>query len=92
MPREILSSSQTADLLSKTKVNFVHAESSISHSEILYEIKETAGIKPPCDICGRPGSFLHHTRDHEGKNFVTITCINDSPPGYERLKSLKISG
>ncbi len=85
MPKERISSTDVTNILKTDKVKCIDCVSEMSHLEIVYEVAGGVSANLKCDFCGAGATYIHHTRDHMGQNFVDLTCVNCAPPGYEKL-------
>jgi len=53
--------------------------------KVTYKIPATSGQN--CDHCNKSATFMHHSRDHMGQNFIELTCDDHSPPRYKEYTS-----
>lgn len=68
-------------------VRFLTSEMNGSHTETLYQYKEAATKREPCDAlnCTNPGEFLRHTIDHDAQHFIAVNCAEHAPEDYFQL-------
>ena len=85
MPREIISSQEAVNYIRIKGLRLLDAVTEMSHSEITYKIPATSGQN--CDHCNKSATFMHHSRDHMGQNFIELTCDDHSQPRYKEYTS-----